>query len=57
MAFMLTYDENMCSSFMQTLCPSAKLSIKCKVKGWRLAAVFSPDYVTKSCCVPHYDVL
>ena len=36
MAFMLTYDENMRSSFMQTLCPSAKLSVKCKVKGWRL---------------------
>ena len=36
MAFILTYDENMRSSFMQTLCPSAKLSVKCKVKGWRL---------------------
>ena len=36
MAYMVTYSENMCAGFMQTLCPSAKLRMKCRLIGCRL---------------------
>ena len=36
MALFLTYDEYMLENKIKTLCPSAKLSIKCGIKGWRL---------------------
>ncbi len=36
MAYMVAYSENMCAGFMQTLCPSAKLRLKCCLMGCRL---------------------
>ena len=36
MALFLTYDEYMLENKIKTLCPSAKLSIKCGIKDWRL---------------------
>ena len=31
MAYMVTYSENMCTDFMQSLCPSAGLVLKCRL--------------------------
>ena len=36
MALFLTYDEYMLENKIKTICPSAKLSIKCGIKDWRL---------------------
>ena len=36
MAYVVTYSENMCSGFMQSLCPSAKLELECLLTGCRL---------------------
>lgn len=35
-AYMVTYGENMSKEFMQTLCPSARLRMKCRLVGCRL---------------------
>lgn len=36
MAYMATYSENMSKAFMQSLCPSARLRMKCRLSGCRL---------------------
>ena len=36
MAYMVAYSENMCAGFMQTLCPSAELKLKCRLISCRL---------------------
>lgn len=36
MAYMATYSENMSKAFMQSLCPSARLRMKCRLTGCRL---------------------
>ena len=36
MAYMVAYSENMCADFMQSLCPSARLKLKCHLIGCRL---------------------
>lgn len=36
MAYMVTYGENMSKGFMQALCPSARLRMKCCLMGCRL---------------------
>ncbi len=36
MAYIVTYGENMSKGFMQALCPSARLRLKCRLIGCRL---------------------
>ena len=59
MAYMVTYSENMCTDFMQSLCPSARLVLKCRLLGCRLVlrcvyagAEFSIEPGTKEDSVP-----
>lgn len=59
MAYMVAYSENMSTDFMQSLCPSAKVKLKCLLTGCRLvlrciygSAEFSIEQGEKEDSVP-----